>query len=640
MKTKPILFVLVAVVAVIAAFAIGRASRSASPHAHDEPTTQNQQPTTYSCPMHPQIRQPMPGRCPICGMDLVPIGEQDEADDADAPVLRVSSRAAALMEIETAPVERRHVEAERRFLGKFVYDETRLYDVALRTDGQVERLFVNYAGVPVRKGEHIAEIYSPEVFSASRELLLARSVASDPALLEAAKLKLRLLEVSEEQIDEILKSGETTKTFTIYSPANGVLKELGGRQGAWLMRGDRVAQIADLSSLWVFLDAYESDIELICYGQQVKLEVAAFPGREVTGFVAYVSPDLDERTRTIKVRLNVPNPGGRLRPGMFARALLQVPLTAEGEAYAPELAGKMICPMHPEITSEEPGKCSICGMPLESAQSLGYVQQEEEVDYPLVIPASAPLITGKRAVVYVQLPDTERPAFEGRTVTLGPRAGDFYLVTDGVEEGELVVTHGNFKIDSELQIRGRPSMMAMPMEGRGERGEGRHPGPPVQDIEPISGVPEEFGKQIAQLANAYLEIATLLAADDFEKSRAAVNAMDEHLHQLDAGALPENAAKAWAALEPEFHKPLHAMREAKDIAAMREHLVPLTEHTEHAVLAFGAGQVPKLYRIHCPMAFRNKGASWLQADDDVANPYFGARMFGCGEVEREVGEGF
>jgi membrane fusion protein, copper/silver efflux system len=629
------LWVLCAIIAGASLMLTGCGRKGDSHAAHNQTsTTDNQQPTIYSCPMHPQIRQPMMGRCPICGMELTPIGADDEDDDAEAPVLRVSRRAAALMEVQTAPAERRHVEAERRFLGKFVYDETRLTDIALRTDGQIERLFVNYTGVPVRQGEHLAEIYSPEFFAATRELLVTGR-GNDAAVVESARLRLRLLDVTDDQIEGILRGGEPKSTFTLYSPVTGVLTDLGGRQGGWLMKGQRLAQIADLSSLWVLLDAYESDIALIHYGQQVKLDVPAFPGREFTGFVAYVAPDLDERTRTIKVRLNVPNPDGRLRPGMFARAELKVPLTADGAVYGPELAGKWICPMHPEITGDEPGACSLCDMPLEAAEKLGYARTEEKVELPLVIPASAPLITGRRAVVYVQLPDTERPTFEGRNIQLGPRAGDYYLVLDGIKEGERVVTEGNFKIDSELQIRGRPSMMAG--EGAWERkGSGSLVRDEAARVKARTDVPAGFGEQVAKLAKAYLDLAVALAGDDFEKSRAAASAMDDLLHQFDSSALPEEAASAWKLLETEMHKPLHAMREVADIAALREQLVPLTQHTEHAVVAFGAGQVGKLYVAHCPMAFGNTGASWLQADEDIANPYFGARMFHCGDIERTL----
>jgi membrane fusion protein, copper/silver efflux system len=589
--------------------------------------------TVYSCPMHPQIRQPEFGTCPICGMDLVPIRDDDSDDDREAPILQLSERAIALLQVETAVAERRVVHAERRFLGKFVYDETRLHEVTLRTEGQLERLFVNYTGIPVRRGEHIAEIYSPEFYSATRDLLLAHAPPADSIAMDAARRKLQLLQVTEQEVDTILQAGKPSETFTLYSPVTGVLTELGGRQGSWLMRGQRVAQIADLSSLWVLLDAYESDVALIHYGQQVQLDVHAFPGQPVTGFVAYVAPEVDERTRTIKVRLNVPNPQGRLRPGMFARATLQVAMTAGGEAYGPELEGKWICPMHPEITDVDPGPCTVCGMPLEPAGSLDAIPVVDPVVLPLVIPATAPLITGRRAVVYVQMPGRDVPTFEGRTVTLGPRAGEHYLVLDGLMEGERVVTHGNFKIDSELQIRGRPSMMAPAV------------GHPITDApfhdhadlpKPRTDVPEEFGVALDRLTRGYLELSTALAADDFERARAAAAAMDDELHQLDSSVLPPEALAGWAPVDAGLHEALHAMRNAGQIDVMRQELVPLTRHVEHAIVGYGAGQVMPLYRAHCPMAFGNQGADWLQEDQEIANPYFGARMFRCGEITGEI----
>jgi Cu(I)/Ag(I) efflux system membrane fusion protein len=166
-------------------------------------------------------------------------------------------------------------------------------------------------------------------------------------------------------------------------------------------------------------------------------------------------------TRTAKVRVNVPNPDGKLKPEMFVRAVVRAQVAADGRVADPELAGKWISPMHPEIIKEGPGACDICGMALVRAEDLGYLAPAADAAaLSLLIPASAPLITGKRAVVYVEAPGAERPTFEGREVVLGPRAGDEYIVESGLEEGELVVTSGNFKIDSALQILAKPSMMS------------------------------------------------------------------------------------------------------------------------------------------------------------------------------------
>jgi membrane fusion protein, copper/silver efflux system len=607
-----------------------------SGHNHDTASVSGAPAGVYSCPMHPQIRQPEFGQCPLCGMDLVPIaGDRGgEAEEAGLPVLEVSRRAAALMEIQTAAVERRPARAERRFLGKFVYDETRLHDVTVRAEGQLERLFVNYTGVPVRKGEHLAEIYSPDFYTAARDLLIARSDASDPVALEAARHKLRLLDVTAAQVEAILESGQAAENFTLYSPVAGVITRLDGRQGSWIMKGQRLAQIADVTSLWVLLDAYESDIALIHYGQQVRLEVPAWPGRSFTGFVAYVAPDLDERTRTIKVRLNVPNPDGRLRPGMFAQAHLQIPLTATGDAYGPDLAGRFICPMHPEITGTSAEPCSICNMALEPAGALDPIHDRTEVVLPLVIPATAPLITGRRAVVYVQLPGQERPTFEGRNVTLGPRVGDHYLVLDGLEEGERIVTHGNFKIDSELQIRGRPSMMSPPLDAHAtapdQSAAVQVPG--AAAVGPIEGVPPAFGRWLGSVAGDYLRLVDRLAADDPTQARAAALAMEERLLGADAAQLTPEAGEVWGGIAAGLREALAVMREAEEIGVLREQLVPLTRHLEHAIVGFSAGQLEALYRAHCPMAFGNRGADWLQATEEIANPYFGAKMFRCGDI--------
>lgn len=515
---------------------------------HDHSTAPALQSSVFSCPMHPQVRQAMPGRCPICGMELVAVS----AEDTGAPgQLRVSNHAAALMDVKTWPVERRAVSVERRLLAKLAFDETRLFDIVTRTEGQIEKLFINFIGGPVGKGEPLAEFFSPDVFAATQELLLTRS--------DAARTKLRLLGVSDEQIEDVLRTGQPRKTFTLTAPAAGILRELDGRQGVWRMKGDRLGQLADVSSLWALLDAYESDIAQIRLGQQVTLDVAALPGREFTGAVMFVAPELDEKTRTVKVRLNVPNPDGVLRPGMFARATLRVPVGDEPQ---------------------------------------------------LVIPASAPLLTGKRALVYVKVPGTDRPTFEGREVTLGSRAGEYYVVASGLTEGELVVTEGAFKIDSELQLRGQPSMMTAPSE--------------TKTIQ----VPVAFSEAVAEFVKAYLRVTASLVKDELP----AMKELEAALEKLDEFKIAE-----WQPVSRGLHGALRAMAAAKDIEAVRQQLQPLTTQTETAVTQFGAGKAGVLYRAYCPMAFDDKGAYWLQADRPILNPYFGASMLRCGEIKGEVG---
>ncbi len=446
-----------------------------SPHVRTEAAAQDthadQGPEKWYCSMHPQIIRDRPGLCPICEMDLIPMPTSLVADAASRE-LAVSETAAKLMDIQTSPVERRCVAVEVRMVGKVEYDETRVKSIAAWSPGRIDRLYVDFTGTRVKKGDHLVELYSPELISAQAELLQAARAASRASIetseylkdsarttLDAARQKLRLLGLAPEQIEAIETSGEPLKHVTIYSPISGVVIGKMATEGMYVGTGSHIYTVADLSEVWVKLDAYESDLSWIRYGQQVTFTAEAHPGEVFKGWISFIAPTLDARTRTVKVRVNVPNPDERIKPDMFVRAVVQSRVAQEGKVMHPDLAGKWTCPMHPSIVRDQAGSCDICEMDLVTTESLGYVAAEEDERLPLVIPASAPLITGKRAVVYVRKPDAEHPTFEGRQIVLGPRAGDFYIVKKGLAEGEQVVTHGGFKIDSALQIQAKPSMM-------------------------------------------------------------------------------------------------------------------------------------------------------------------------------------
>jgi Cu(I)/Ag(I) efflux system membrane fusion protein len=424
----------------------------------------------WTCSMHPQIKQPEKGLCPVCAMDLIPVSEGG-GDEAGGPRRMVMSEAAqALAEIRTAPVERKFVEARVRMVGKVDYDETRVQHITAWFPGRLDRMYVDYTGIPVKKGDHLVYIYSPQLLAAQEELIQAKRAYGDAlkgsskfmkesskATLEAAREKLRLWGLSAEQIAGVEKAGKARDHMTVYSPQSGIVITKHLNQGAYVKTGSRIYTIADLTRVWVRLDAYEADREWIRYGQNVEFTTEAYPGRVFRGKVTFIDPILDARTRTIKLRVIADNSDGRLQPGMFVRATVRPRVAAGGKVMDPSLAGKWISPMHPEVVKDRPGKCDVCGMPLVKAEEMGYVSPKSEA--PLVIPASAPLITGTRAVVYVRAPKAKRPTFEGREIVLGPRAGDYYVVRAGLQAGERVVVNGSFKIDSALQIEARPSMM-------------------------------------------------------------------------------------------------------------------------------------------------------------------------------------
>ena len=251
--------------------------------------------------------------------------------------------------------------------------------------------------------------------------------------------------------------------MTIYSPASGIIIHKNAQEGIYVQTGTKIYTIADLSRIWVQLDAYESDLHALHYGNSIDFTTEAYPGETFHGTISFIAPIIDSATRTAKVRVIVDNADGRLKPGMFVRAVAHPRLGDDGQVMNAELAGKWICPMHPEEIKDEPGSCDECGMPLVTTESLGYTENRPE-NAPLLIPVSAALKTGKRAVVYVENPHAEKPTYEGREVQLGARIGDFYIVKGGLDEGEKVVTHGNFKIDAEMQIQAKPSMMSPPKE--------------------------------------------------------------------------------------------------------------------------------------------------------------------------------
>jgi len=428
----------------------------------------------WTCSMHPQIRKPGPGKCPICGMELIPVSSPAVQPGIQPGKRQIafSGDAIKLMDIRTTAVERKFVEAKIRMVGKVDYDETRVKHITAWVPGRIDRLYVDFTGTRVAEGDHMVYLYSPELLSAQAELLQAVKAVqnigsgtselmkrSTLAMLDAAKEKLRLLGLKKEQIEQIENTGKPTERITIYAPMGGIVVEKYATEGMYVRTGTKIYTVADLSKLWVKLEAYESDMMWVRYGQDVEFTVEAYPGEVFRGKISFIDPILDPKTRTVKLRVDIANAGGRLKPDMFVRAIVRSKVAAGGMVMDPNMAGKWICPMHPSVVRTKAGKCDICGMDLVTTESLGYVRAEAAGRPPLVIPASAPLITGKRAVVYVKLPGGEKPTFEGRQVVLGPRAADYYLVAKGLKEGERVVTKGNFKIDSAMQIEARPSMM-------------------------------------------------------------------------------------------------------------------------------------------------------------------------------------
>lgn len=631
----------------LAAFALGfllRGGGAAAPDAHEgHEASEETLVTDWTCSMHPQIHQPKPGQCPICGMDLIPASSSGgDEGDLGPRQLKMSETARQLAGIVTVPAERRFIPAEVRMVGKVEYDETRLGYITSWVPGRLDRLYVDYTGIQVSKGDHLVDIYSPDLIATQEELIQALRAAEElkasglnsireTALetVDAVREKLRLWGLRPDQIEEIEQRGMPTDHLTIYASMGGIVIHKNAVEGMYVETGTRIYTIADLSHLWVKLDAYESDLQMIRFGQKVELRTEAYPGEVFRGKVAFIDPVLDARTRTVKVRVNVPNPDGRLKPEMFVHASVEAGVSEGGAVVRTNLAGKWICPMHPEIVRSRQEPCDICGMDLVTAESLGYVDDDPaKRKPPLIIPASAPLITGKRAVVYVE--DADRQGvFEGREVVLGPRAGDWYVVREGLEEGENVVVQGNFKIDSAIQIKAGPSMM---------NPEGGGGGGPAAGHEEMAGpfdVPVEFKERLDPVYDAYFGIQAGLSLDDPAKSTSAARDLLAALEKVDMTLLGSAEHTAWMKLSLEMEKTAGVVA-GGDLKTARTAFDPLSQAVTALIRSFGSTGAVPVYRYHCPMAFDNRGADWLQKKQGTENPYFGSAMFKCGSEEETL----
>ena len=663
---KNIIFITLLLIAFALGFFLGgggpETSNSTATHDHEKTKATSQ---VWTCSMHPQIRMPQSGQCPICGMDLIPASMSDDSGDLGERELKLSPVALKLAEIQTVKVERTFVPVKIRMVGKVDYNETAVKNIAAWIPGRIDRLFVDYTGISVKKGDHLVSLYSPELLTAQEELLQAvrsarefrsssMKIMRETALqtLDASREKLRLWGLTQAQISGIKKKGKAVDHMTIYSPMSGIVIHKNVEEGAYVKTGTSLYTIADMSRLWIKLDAYESDLVWLRYGQEVNIETEAYPGEIFKGTIAFIDPVLNPKTRTVKVRVNVSNKDGTLKPGMFVRTTIDARVAQSGKVMDEALAGKWICPMHPEVIKGNKGSCDICGMPLVRTESLGYAvnTEDQHAIAPLVIPASAPLITGKRAVVYVAHP-SKKAVFEGREITLGPRVGYYYIVSKGLDDGETVVTNGNFKIDSALQIQAKPSMMS-PEGGVAPAGHAHHGGTTIPEKEtgPVikhegdhdinkSGktgdkkiaAPKAFREQIDGVLAVYFMIQTALSRDDMKLVQKQSDSLLQALESVDMGLLGGPGHMIWMKDLGVLVKQGNAMKSASNITEQRESFHLLSENLKSVVKRFGTGGNHSVLQFHCPMAFGGKGADWLQDNKDLKNPYFGQKMLQCGE---------
>jgi Cu(I)/Ag(I) efflux system membrane fusion protein/cobalt-zinc-cadmium efflux system membrane fusion protein len=365
----------------------------------------------WVAPMDPTYIRNAPGQSPM-GMDLVPVYEEEGGEKEPTSTIRIDPVTIQNMGIRTAPVVRKPVTKTIRTFGNVTYDETRLVIINTKFNGWIEKLYVNFVGEQVRRGQPLFDIYSPELVTAQEEYLLAldakRSLggsefesvrSSSNRLLQAARKRLQYWDMNASQIKRLETTGQVRKAITIFSPAGGVVIKKIPSQGQYVKAGENLYEIADLSTVWVDVDIYEYEQPYVKKGMPARMELSYIPGERFNGEVLYIYPYLSKATRTVRLRLAFPNPDLRLKPDMYANIRLEA-----------ELAGPS-----------------------------------------LVIPQEAVIDTGVRQVVFVS---KGKGKFEPREIKLGVEVnGHQYQVLKGLSEGEEIVISAQFMLDSESRLR-------------------------------------------------------------------------------------------------------------------------------------------------------------------------------------------
>lgn len=567
----------------------GSESSISEEHDHEHVAEEVDGETIWTCSMHPQIRQNEPGDCPLCGMDLIPL-EEEQNDEIDPAAISMSPTAMKLANIQTALVGSSEPVKEIRLNGKIQEDERLVFSQSSHISGRIEELMVNFTGDFVQKGEVIATIYSPDLVTAQEELFEAQKIKeTQPQLFEAAKEKLKNWRLSETQIEEILASGAAKENFEIRADVSGYVSKKIVNTGDYVKRGEAIYEIADLSKVWVLFDVYESELAWIKKGDKIEFTVESLPGKKFEGTIDYIDPLINPRTRVAKARIIKSNSDFRLKPEMFVSGKLQAKL--------------------PETNV-------------------------------IAVPKSAVMWTGKRSVVYVKSSTEQGVYFRMREIEIGPALGESYVVNSGLEAGEEIAIHGTFSIDAAAQLAGKPSMMSP--DGHATSTGHNHDGMMMQTsmeeseavMEPVETDPK-FKAQLTKVYETYLPMKDAFVESEAAKASTAAQKVADAIEQVDMTLLKGDAHMAWMDQLNVLNKSVETIQSEEDIEKQREAFSNFNNAFYKSLKMFGLANDTAYYQ-YCPMAFDDQGAYWFSDVEEIRNPYFGDMMLTCGEVKEVI----
>ncbi|MBV7270669.1 efflux RND transporter periplasmic adaptor subunit [Winogradskyella luteola] len=574
MKTNKVLiyFGLLAIGLLLGWLLFGGSSNENTKHDHNEISEAEQM---WTCSMHPQIMQPESGDCPICGMDLIPA--ETSSSGLNPNEFRLTENALALANIQTSVVGNSTTgDTTIKLSGKIAENENANVVQASYFSGRIERLNISSIGEEVRKGQLLATIYSPELFSAQQELITASSIKdTQPELYKAVRNKLKLWKISDSQINQIEASGQVQQNFPIYATVSGTVSEKLVEQGDYVKQGQALLKITNLNTVWALFDIYENQIGLLKKGQDILVTTNAYPNKEYKAKVDFIDPTMNASTRTVKLRVVLNNSDGKFKTGMFV----------EGDIE------------NTNINDEQT----------------------------LTIPTSAVLWTGKRSVVYLKTNPNE-PVFEMQEVTLGKQLGNYYEVTKGLKDGDEIVTNGTFTVDASAQLQGKKSMMNKEGGKTTTGHEGHNMKTSPEQIDFNVNVEQSFQSVI----NAYLELKNALIQSDVALASKKSETFRKVLEEIPV-KLREQTHSYWSML----HKTSKGINENVNLEHQRKQFQILSDNLITMVKSFDDLD-NTLYVQFCPMADNNKGAYWLSKEEKILNPYFGDAMLTCGEVKQVI----
>ena len=551
--------------------------------------------TIWTCSMHPQIKLDKKGDCPICGMDLIPLKNNVNIDEADPSEIQMTESAMKLAEVQTFIVKKGTPEKSVYLMGKVKADERNIAVLTARFGGRIEKLYINYTGQNVKKGQKLASIYSPELNTAQQELLDAAKYKEDnPSFYNATRKKLKLWELTDKQIDAIEQNEEPSIYFDILSPISGTITHRDVAIGDYVKEGNLLFKVINLNQIWIMFDAYESDLPWIKMGDEVSFTLQSLPGKTYSAKVSYIDPFIDANTRVAQIRVEMQNTNMEFKPEMFVNGILKSKIASSSEQ--------------------------------------------------LLIPKTSILWTGKRAIVYVRVLNRKIPSFIYREIVLGAESGNFYLVANGLQEGEEIASNGVFKIDASAQLLGKPSMMnpegakisSGHNHGQTEMSDEEMNNTKKTNISNSDEINSKFQSQLGTFVNAYLKMKDAFIATDEKMVENEAENLLSALDNVDMNLLKGDAHIQWMKLLKPIKENINGIISMKGIEMKRRHFSIVSNKTTDAIEQFGVNTENSVYLEYCPMAFNYKGGFWISKEKQIRNPYFGDKMMKCGEVKKQL----